>query len=196
MGTAMPRQRIRPGRIWYLLALLAFAGGLAWIVFGLVSLNSQVNGFPRVPLPGGGTVTLDHAGGYIVYYEQPAFLTAANRDVSGFDVRVAPVSPGAAVGSLSLDNGDTTYQFGRRRGRALLDLRVAHPGTFRVTALGAQAGGAFGGDLAIGTGIAAGIVGIVLPAIALIFGGAGAGILIFVIRIVKTSRRGRAPAAS
>jgi len=40
---AAPRARIRPGRIWYLVGLLVFLGGVAWLVVGLVSVFSHVN---------------------------------------------------------------------------------------------------------------------------------------------------------
>src|SRR5262249_48732467 len=69
--TGTGRSRARPGRAWYLAPLAVFIGGVAWVVFGLVSIGNQVNSFPRVPLHAGGAVTLDHSGGYVVYYEGP-----------------------------------------------------------------------------------------------------------------------------
>src|SRR5207244_707906 len=66
-----PPARIRPGRIWYLVALLVFLGGVAWLVAGLLSLSSHIDSFPRVPIPAGGQISLDHSGGYVVYYEGP-----------------------------------------------------------------------------------------------------------------------------
>jgi hypothetical protein len=54
---------VRPGRVWYLLALAVFLAGVGWIVLGLISASHQVDSFPRVPLPAGGTVTLDRSGG-------------------------------------------------------------------------------------------------------------------------------------
>src|SRR5215469_9906787 len=50
-GTGTGRSRVRPGRIWYLVPALLILGGIAWVVFGFVSLSSKVDSFARVPLP-------------------------------------------------------------------------------------------------------------------------------------------------
>src|SRR5215475_10133472 len=68
-ATGTGRPQVRPGRVWYLAALAVLLAGVAWMVLGLISVSHQVDSFPRVPLPAGGTVVLDHSGGYVVYYE-------------------------------------------------------------------------------------------------------------------------------
>src|SRR5262249_26011537 len=60
---AAPRAKIRPGRTWYLLPLAALLGGVAWIVFGLTSIGSEINSFARAPLPAGGGISLNPSGG-------------------------------------------------------------------------------------------------------------------------------------
>src|SRR5690242_5616518 len=97
MGTG--GSRVRPGRIWYLVPALLVLGGIAWVVFGFVSLGSKVDSFARVPLPAGGTVTLNHSGGYVVYYEGPG---AGSGQIPSFNVRIAPAAPPAAVAPGSL----------------------------------------------------------------------------------------------
>ena len=82
---AAPRAKIRPGRIWYLVGLLVLLGGVAWLVVGLVSVFSQVNAFARVAVPAGGQVSLDHSGGYVIYYEGPG---AQSGRIPAFQVRV------------------------------------------------------------------------------------------------------------
>src|SRR6516225_9397358 len=42
-GKGTRRPRVRPGRIWYLAAVLLFLGGVAWLVVGFVSLSSKVD---------------------------------------------------------------------------------------------------------------------------------------------------------
>jgi hypothetical protein len=60
------RAKVQPGRVWYLAALVLLLGGAGWLVFGLVSLNSQINSFPRVRVPTSGSpVSLSHAGSYV-----------------------------------------------------------------------------------------------------------------------------------
>jgi hypothetical protein len=62
---------VRPGRIWYVIALAVLAAGIAWLAYGVVSLVGTIDGLQRVSLPGGGTISLTHSGGYTVYYEGP-----------------------------------------------------------------------------------------------------------------------------
>ena len=188
-GTGTGRPRVRPGRIWYLVPVLLILGGIAWVVFGFVSLGGEVNSFARVPLPAGGNVTLSHSGGYVVYYEGPG---AASGQIPSFNVRIAPAAPPAALaaGSLRSYGGSVNYTIGAHQGRAVLTLQVVHPGKFLVEASGAGAATA-GSDLAFGQSIAGSIVGIVLPTLGLIFLGVASGILLFVIRFTRT-RRARA----
>jgi hypothetical protein len=182
MGTGRPR--VRPGRIWYLVPALLIVGGIAWVVFGFVSLSSKVDSFARVPLPAGGTVTLNHSGGYVVYYEGPG---ANSGHIPSFNVQIAPA---AAVGSLQSYGSSVTYAIGTRQGRAVLTLQVVRPGKFVVKPSGAGAA-TEGSDLAFGQSIAGAIVGIVLPTIGLIFLGVASWVILFVIRLTRT-RRARA----
>ena len=187
MGTG--RSRVRPGRIWYLVPALLIAGGIAWVVFGFVSLSGKIDSFARVPLPGGGTVALNHSGGYVVYYEGPG---ANSGQIPSFNVQIAPAAPPAAVrrGSLQTYGSSVTYTIGTRQGRAVLTLQVVHPGKFVVEASGAGAATA-SSDLAFGQSLGGSIVGIVLPTIGLIFLGIASWITLFVIRVTRT-RRARA----
>src|SRR5215472_18134558 len=91
-GTGTGRPRVRPGRIWYLVPALLIAGGIASVVFGFVSLSGKVDSFARVPLPAGGTVALNHSGGYVVYYEGPG---AGSGQIPSFNVQIAPAAPPA-----------------------------------------------------------------------------------------------------
>jgi hypothetical protein len=181
---AAPRAKIRPGRIWYLVGLLVFLGGVAWVYFGLTSVISQVNSFQRAPIPAGGQVSLDHAGGYVVYYEGPGAQSGRIPDVR---VRVTPASSSAAVQSLAPYNGTQTYGIGSHQGIAVLTLQVTRPGRFTV----ATSGGAdvpAGSDLAFGDSIAGGILGPILIGVLLILAGLAALLVIFIVRIVKTNR--------
>ena len=175
--------KARPGRAWYLLALTVFIGGAAWLIFGVLGVKGQVDGFQRVPLPQGGLVSLNHSGGYVLYYEAPG---AASGQFSPFNVTITPASPSARAQSLQPYAADVNYTFGSRQGRAVLTLQVAYPGKFRVVTTGAPTV-AGGSDLAFGTTIADGIVSTVLISILLIGLGIVGGIALFVVRL--TSRR-------
>ena len=186
-ATGTGRPQVRPGRVWYLAALAVFLSGVAWIVFGLISVSHQVDSFPRVALPAGGTVILDRGGGYVVYYEGPG---ASSGRVPTFHVRISPAAPPAAVGSLRPYTSSVTYSFSAHQGRAVLTLQVVHPGRFLVEPTGAPAVPG-GSDLAFGSSIAGRVVGTVLPSIGLIFLGIIGAIVVGIIRITR-ARRARA----
>ena len=134
---------------------------------------------PRVPLPVGGAVTLNHSGGYVIYYEGPG---ANSGRIPGFNVRIVPAAAPAQVGNLKSYSGSLTYTFGSRQGRAVLTFQVAHAGRFLIEPSGAPSGS----DLAFGSSIAGGTVSIVLGSLALIFVSIVGAIVLFVIRLIKT----------
>jgi len=180
----MPSPKLRPGRIWYLVALAVLAAGVAWLVFGVMSVVGTIDDLQRVPLPEGGIVRLTHSGGYIAYYEGPG---ARNGDIPFFHVRIAPASPGAAVVSLAHYGSTVTYNIGSHDGRAVLSLRVTRAGSYVVTTSGAAPSNA---DLAFGGSIGSGIVSALLPAIPLMIVGFLSGLLLFILRLAgKRSRR-------
>ena len=181
---AAPAKKIQPGRIWYLVAVLVFVGGAAWLTAGLLSLASQIDSFPRAPIPQGGQVSLDHSGGYVVYYEGPG---AQSGHIPSFQVRVIPASPGAAVRSLVPYTTSVTYGFGSHQGRAVLTLQVDKPGRFTVETPG-QPSLPAGSDLAFGDSVVGGIVGIAVPSALLMLVGFAGFIAILVIRLVQVSR--------
>ena len=76
--TSMPPAKIRPGRVWYWVALAVLLAGVAWAVVASVLLFGQVDSFPRVPDPGQGVISLTHSGGYVIYYEGPGAQISGN----------------------------------------------------------------------------------------------------------------------
>lgn len=181
-----PRRNVRPGAIWLVLSLAVLAAGIAWLVYGFTSVASTIDGLQRVPVPGHGSVSLTHGGGYIIYYEGPG---ARNGDIRPFHVNVVPASSGAAVASLTQYRSTVTYNVGAHDGRAVLSLQVKRPGRFEVTTTGTEPPNA---DIAIGGSIGSGIIKALLPALPLIIVGFGASLVLFILRIVGRRRAQRA----
>jgi len=177
---------VRPGRVWYLLALALIVGGVVWLIVGASSVISSVNNLQRVPAPGRGTINLTHSGGYTVYYEGPG---AQSNNIPSLHVNVAPAAAGSAVSGLTRYGSSLTYNINSHSGRAVLALHVTKPGRFTVTVVGQRVSGA---DLAIGGSIGSGIVGTVGPSIPLILLGILAAILLFVIRLIRKRSARRA----
>ncbi|HXS67124.1 MAG TPA: hypothetical protein VN767_30060 [Streptosporangiaceae bacterium] len=184
-GPAGPARRPRrPGWIWFVLALAVLVAGIAWLIYGLTSVAGTIDDLQRVPVPGHGTISLTHSGGYTIYYEG---VGARNGDIANFHVNVAPASSGAAVASLTHYGAIVTYNIGSHEGRAVLSLRLKSPGRFTVTTTGAARPNS---DIAIGGSIGSGIVGALLPSIPLIIIGFGGSLALLIIRIVS-ARSGR-----
>jgi hypothetical protein len=181
VAQAVQQRKLRPGRIWYLVALVTFAAAVTWLIFGYISFAGTVNGLQRVPLPAGGTVNLGHSGSYVVYYEGQG---SQSGNIPSFDVHVAPASDGASVIGLTSYQSSVTYSVGSHDGRAVLTLNIAHPGKFAISATGAPAAGS---DLAVGGGIGRALVGIVLPAVPLMILAFLGGLAVFIIRIIRKS---------
>lgn len=178
---AEPQAKLRPARRWYWVTLVVFLAGAGWLGAGMYLLAEQVDSFQRVALPGEGEVSLDDAGGYVIYYEGPG---AAAGDIPNVTVTVTPSSTSAAVQGLEPYENSLTYEFGSREGQAVLTLQVASPGKFVIEAPDALAVPG-GSSLAIGSSIAGRIVGIVVPGAALMMAGVGGAIAIAVIRLVR-----------
>ena len=180
-----PPARLRPGRVWYWVALLVFVAGMAWLVLGLVLLNGQIDSFQRVAVPGSGEVSLDHSGDYVIYYEG---LGAAEGKIPPFDVTVNPAAAPAAVQSLDVYSGvGLTYSFGAREGSAVLTLEVAQPGTFVIEVTDGP-GVAGGSSFAVGSSIAGSIAGIALPSVVASLVAIGGAIVIAIVRHSRAKR--------
>ncbi len=179
-GPAGPigRPRRRPGWAWIVLTLAILVAGIAWLIYGVASVASTIDDLQRVPVPGHGTVSLTHSGGYTVYYEG---FGAQNNRFSFFQTRVEPASPGAAVASLDHYGTSVTYNIGSHQGRAIFSLRIRRPGRFTVSTYGTARPGA---DLAIGGSVAAGITGALLPSLPLIILGFGGTLVLIILRLV------------
>lgn len=182
----VPPRKLRPGRIWYLVALVIFAAAAAWVIYSVFSFIGTVNGLQRVPVPAGGTVNLGHSGGYVVYYEGPG---AQSGNIPSIDVRVTPASPGASVTGLARYQSSVTYSVGSHQGRAVLTLNIARPGKFAISTAGGPGTGA---DLAIGGSIGRSIVAIIVPGVPLMILAFLGGLAVFIIRIVRKSAWRRA----
>jgi hypothetical protein len=183
---AEPPAKLRPGRVWYWIASAVFLAGVAWAVVAFVLVIGQVDSFPRVPIPGTGTLTLQR-GGYVVYYEEPGAPSGA---VPTGHISVTPLAAPAAVGSITPYSGNLTYQFGSRGGSAVLSLQIARSGRFLIRAT--SPGAAPGSHLAFGRSIAPWIVAAVVPAILLTLAGIAGVIVVAIIRYSR-ARRPRVP---
>jgi hypothetical protein len=179
---AAPPARLRPGRVWYLVALAVIVAGVAWLLVGLAAFNGQIDSFQRVALPGNGEITLTHGGGYVIYYEGRG-AAAGNAPV--LTVRLRPLSASAAVQSIT-PAGSFSFSFGSHADTAVLNLQIAHPGRFLL-----QARAPAGSRLAVGSGVGGSLARVIVPFIALIVVGVCGVVAVAFIRGSRRSRERR-----
>jgi hypothetical protein len=93
---------------------------------------ATVNGYPRVPAPGVGTISLDRPGTYLVFYESvPPDWTMST---PGFPVRLWLVDArGVAVAVSPVSGSRRTELGGGRAGVAVARFTIDRPGAYRVT---------------------------------------------------------------
>jgi hypothetical protein len=182
---AAPPARLRPGRIWYLVALAVIVAGPAWLLVGLAALNGQINSFQRVALPGNGEITLTHSGRYVIYYEGPG---AAAGNAPALTVRLRPLSASAAVRGIA-PAGSDSFSFGSHADTAVLNLQIAHPGRFLLQASAPTAPA--GSHIAVGSGVGGSLVRMIVPFIALIVVGVCGVVAVAFIRGSRGRRERR-----
>jgi hypothetical protein len=186
---AGPPAKLRPGRVWYWMALGVFLAGVAWVVVGFVVLVGRVDSFQRVPIPGTGVISLER-GGYVIYYEGPGASSGA---YPAFHFNARPV-PGSGARphsvTVTLYSGSLTYHFGSHEGIALFSLQAARPGRFLYR--GTSSPAVPGSHLAFGSSIAGWIAVIAVPAVVLVLAGIAGAIVVAIIRHIR-AKRARVP---
>ena len=179
---APPPAKLRPGRVWYWVALAVFLAGVAWGVVAFVASVGRVDSFQRVPYPGTGVISLTR-GDYVIYYEGPG---ASSGDVPAGNVNVLPLSGSPDVGNMTSYSGSLTYQFGSHEGKAIASLPITRSGRFRVRSTASAAPS--GSHLAFGSSIAGWIVAAAVPTAVLVLAGIVGAIVVAIIRHTRAKR--------
>jgi len=185
---APPPAKLRPGRVWYWVALAVLVAGVAWWVVSFVMVTGRVNSFQRVPFPGTGVISLMR-GDYVVYYEGRG---ASSGTVPEGHVHMVSLSKPAAGGDITMTpySGSLTYQFGLHLGTAAGTVQIPVSGRYRVLSISPAPRG---GHLAIGSSIAGWIVGAVVPtavvpATVLMLAGIVGAVVVAIIRYRRLKR--------
>lgn len=194
-GPVPPTPQARPSGWWIALGVLTIVAGIIGAivtgVLGFSRMNSAVNGFERVSVPGSGDVRLEADHDYTIYFE---YNGASSTDLAQ-DLRVKLVDPAGQSVKLETYGSETTYQLGGREGRAGISFHAAQGGTYHLASEGGS-----GVTMAVGGGIGSSIATTILSAFGIAGVGFILGLIIIVITVVRRSRvpqpvRGYGPAA-
>ena len=189
-AAAMGARPIRPARFWYWVAGAAVVAAVLWFAFslflGFQSLNRQVEGFQRVPIPGQAEVSFDEPGGYTLYFEG---LGASDEQVSIPSFNVSLTSVGGEGVSIRDYGGSATYDFAGHSGRALGTFRIEEPGRFLLQTEGEPGG--VEANVAVGPSVGPAIFRTVILAIAGALVPVLAGAVLAAVVAVRRSRARR-----
>lgn len=175
-----------------LLAVGLIAGGVL-VYRGVRHIADTVNDYQRVPARSGGTVELDDAGTYLLFYERRGM---GSIERTGYTPAIITAPDGQTV-QLRYDRVEENYTFGGREGRKVGRFEAPIPGTYRITPLSFDSFGAEfddmvpnGGDgwFAIGPeGPASGVIAILGG----VLGGGALAVLGVILLVVGGVRRSR-----
>jgi hypothetical protein len=178
-----------PSKWWYLLGvLLPVVGCGATLALGLGGLSDKVEAMQRVVVPGQATITLE-AGSHTAFYETrsrvdgQSFATGDN--LSGLRCNITSSSGQRA--EISSSSSSTSYSFGSHAGVSLFDIDVEAAGDYLFACSYSEAGKTNAVVIAIGSGMMAAIIKLVIPAA--LFGIAGIVVLVVVYRKRKRAMR-------
>jgi len=188
----MNGQEIRPGRGYYVLAVMVFVAGIglfAWLLFK--NLSGLSEGLKQVVVPGKTDLVLSKAGNYTVFYEyrsvvdNKVYLT--ERSLSGLACTLASKSTGSEI-RLSRSTMTSTYTLGGREGVSILEFQISQPGTYEFSA--GYAEGREGPEvvLAIGQDFTARLFATVIGSLAALFGSMALALVIFGVTLNKRSK--------
>lgn len=174
--------RRRPSTAGYRLAVaiavVGLVAGAGWGITAYLGIQRQIDDFVRVGVPGQAVVSIQEAGGRVLYYEgpEPMPLTdlapqvrapdgAAVR-VEDYDLDLRYDAPDGGVGqAIGMFEGDS-------------------PGRYEVRIDGTASPGA---EVAIGETIANSKLGSVVGAVLLILGSLGVGVVLTIVTAVRRS---------
>lgn len=167
----------RPGRIFYLLALLpAICGIAAMVVLLATKLSALDDGLEQIVVPGGRELALT-PGGYTVFLEHRSVVDGrvyVVEDVDGLTVKVQGAD-GRPV-AMRTPGATSTYTFGGRQGQSIQAFRIDKAGNYRVSA-DYDGGAGPTTVIAVGQGFMTGMFALILSALGAFFGGVFVSIL-------------------
>jgi hypothetical protein len=185
----MVSQEISPSRGYYALAALVFLAGLGFFVFVLwKGLTGATSKLQQVVAPGRAEITLSEPGDYTIFYEHESVIGnrvySTTEDVPGLECTLVSKNTGAPV-QLSRSTVNTTYSFGGRSGKSVLDFHVGQPGIYELTSGYPRSGQGPEVVLAVGHGVTMGILTTVFGALGIFFGSIALSLAILVVTLVK-----------
>lgn len=169
----MNRSDVAPGVWYYGLAVLVIVIGFA--AFGLsiyTVISDTEGGLLQMTAPGSADLPLVEPGEYIIFYENNSYLDgkfySTGGQISGLAVQVKEKATGLDLATYPT-NASFSYSLGSRSGRSIMAFTAPRPGIYQLNAsYSGKAGPTV--VLAVGKGIAEGILSSIMISLLALFG--------------------------
>lgn len=150
----MEFHRLKPGRRYYILAVLVLIGGIAYFTWNLhAGLSRLTDTMIRVVVPGSQLLQLDQAGHYIVFYEYTSRVGdrvyKTGPKLRGLLCEINYIDTDEFVPLKSFHNIEE-YVTGSRAGISVFEFEIQEPGTYVLTAFFGEGERSYQVVLAIG----------------------------------------------
>jgi hypothetical protein len=201
----MSDQKIRPGRLMYLLAAVMFAGAVAAIVWAVPKLVGGIGEMAgeQIVVPGKTEVTLDKPGNYTLSHEYQSVVNGKRYSTRGAISDLECTLRSRATGRevpLSPIGYSSTYNIGARAGVGIYSFTIDRAGTYELDArypegtTGPEAVLSIGRFSGMMRGMAGFGLGLVL-AFFLFIGSAAIFVVTLVLRITRKRKAAASPYA-
>ena len=147
---------------------LALAGWLVWS--GIAALQGALT---RFVVPGTSVLTLDKPGTYTIFHEADSVVDGklySAPNIAGLDISVTAEANGQAI-AVVVPGFSSTYAIGGHSGKSVLAFTIATPGRYRLSAQYVSGNGGPQTVLAVGRGFVGRLIGTIFSAIAAVFAG-------------------------
>ncbi len=186
--------------LWFVVAgVIGLAGLVAAWLYAVPRIKGFTAGLQQVVMPGPVVISLDRPGAYTLYAETNSVVDGqlfTTPPPNGTRVTLTSEATGEVV-ALDAVHGSIEYEFGQRKGHAMLGFVIDQPGRYRLAAAGGPTGARY--VLAIGHGSAWGQMGslfrTILVTLALGMGGLGIAGIIVAVTVMQRDKAKRAAKA-
>jgi hypothetical protein len=171
---------------------LALAGWLAW-----TEVAALQNALVRFVVPGTSVLNLDAPGTYTIYHEADSVVDGklySAPNIAGLSVNVTAEASGQQM-AVVVPGFSSSYSVGGHSGKSVLAFDIATPGRYRLAA--AYSGGQSGPQtvLAVSRGFFGRLIGAIFGAIAAVFAGFIAALVLVLTTYFRRRRMLRAAQA-
>jgi hypothetical protein len=192
MENLMSGNDVSPSIWYYGLALLIVVAGFAVFALSIYGgISDMQSSLLQIVAPGNSELDLPDPGEYTIFYENNSYLDgkfySTSEQISGLVVRVREKATGRELATYPAA-GSFTYSMGSRSGRSIMAFKAPAAGIYQInSSYSGQAGPEI--VLAVGTGVATGMISSIMLSLAALFGSIA---IAAVISYVTYSRRKKA----